>query len=79
MKQFTVDIKVGDTIMVGRFKNVPVKVVDIELDSHGQPVIISNSGKKHLFACRLDKLSPGGLTPAQIKAKAKSTTKSIKE
>jgi len=79
MKQFTVDIKVGDTIMVGRYKNVPVKVVDIELDSHGQPVIISNSGKKHLFACRLDKLSPGGLTPAQIKAKAKSTTKSIKE
>jgi len=75
MKQFTVDIKVGDTIMVGRYKNVPVKVVDIELDSHGQPVIISNSGKKHLFACRVDKLSPGGMTPAQIKARAKTSTK----
>ena len=75
MKQFTVDIKVGDTIMVGRYKNVPVKVVDIEIDSHGQPVIISNSGKKHLFACRVDKLSPGGMTPAQIKARAKSSTK----
>ena len=75
MKQFTVDINVGDTIMVGRYKNVPIKVVDIEFDSHGQPVIVSNSGKKHLFACRLDKLSPGGMTPAQIKAKAKSTTR----
>lgn len=75
MKQFTVDINVGDTIMVGRYKNVPVKVVDIEIDGHGQPVIVSNSGKKHLFACRVDKLSPGGMTPAQIKAKAKHSTK----
>jgi len=75
MKKFTVDINAGDTIMVGRYKNVPIKVVDIELDAHGQPVIISNTGKKHLFACRLDKLSPGGMTPAQIKQKAKSRTK----
>jgi hypothetical protein len=75
MKKFTVDINAGDTIMVGRYKNVPIKVVDIELDEHGQPVIISNTGKKHLFACRLDKLSPGGMTPAQIKQKAKSRTK----
>jgi hypothetical protein len=61
--------------MVGRWKNVPIKVVDIELDKEGQPVLISNTGKKHLFACRLDKLSPGGLTPAQIKAKARNSTK----
>jgi len=60
MKKFTVDINVGDTAMVGRFKNVPIKIVDIQLDEHGQPVLISNSGKKHLFACRIDKLSPGG-------------------
>jgi hypothetical protein len=75
MKKFTVDINVGDTVMVGRWKNVPIKVVDIELDKEGQPVLISNTGKKHLFACRLDKLSPGGLTPAQIKAKARNSTK----
>ena len=67
MKKFTVDISVGDTAMVGRFKNVPIKIVDIELDSHGQPVLISNSGKKHLFACRIDKLSPGGMTPNRLK------------
>jgi hypothetical protein len=49
--------------------------VDIQFDEHGQPVIISNGGKKHLFNCRVDKLSPGGMTPAQIQAKAKSTTR----
>tara|TARA_E500000178_G_scaffold349248_1_gene405864 strand:+ start:1366 stop:1599 length:234 start_codon:yes stop_codon:yes gene_type:complete len=75
MKRFTVDISVGDTAMVGRYKNVPIKIVDIELDDHGQPVLISNTGKKHLFACRIDKLSPGGVTPAQIKARAKSATR----
>ena len=75
MKSFTVDIKVGDTIMVGRFKNVPAKIVDIELDAHGQPIAITNSGKKHLFSCRVDKLSPGGLTPNQIKQRAKKATK----
>ena len=75
MKKFTVDISVGDTAMVGRYKNVPIKIVDIELDDHGQPVLISNTGKKHLFACRIDKLSPGGVTPAQIKARAKSATR----
>lgn len=75
MKRFTVDINVGDTVMVGRWKNVPIKIVDIELDKEGQPVLISNTGKKHLFACRLDKLSPGGLTPAQIQAKARNSTK----
>ena len=79
MKKFTVDIDVGDTAMVGRFKNVPIKIVDIQIDEHGQPVLISNSGKKHLFACRIDKLSPGGMTPAQIKARAKSTTKKGKK
>ena len=79
MKKFTVDINVGDTAMVGRFKNVPIKIVDIQIDEHGQPVLISNSGKKHLFACRIDKLRPGGMTAAQIKARAKSTTKKGKK
>ena len=74
MKKFTVDINVGDTIMVGRWKNVPIKVVDIELDKEGQPVLISNTGKKHLFACRVGKLCPGRLTPTQIISSAKTAT-----
>ena len=36
MKKFTVDINVGDTAMVGRFKNVPIKIVDIHLISPHQ-------------------------------------------
>jgi hypothetical protein len=75
MNKFTVDINIGDTILVGKFKNVPVVVRDIQLDENGQPVIITNTGKKHLFNCRIDKLSPGGMTPAQVLAKAKHSTK----
>jgi hypothetical protein len=75
MNKFTVDINVGDTILVGKYKNVPVVVRDIQLDENGQPVIITNTGKKHLFSCRVDKLSPGGMTPAQVMAKAKHSTK----
>ena len=78
MKKFTVDINVGENILVGRYKNVPVKIVDIEIDQYGQPVIISNTGKKHLFACRVDKLSPGGMTPKQVMQKAKSSTRKKK-
>lgn len=75
MKKFTVDINVGDTILVGKFKNVPIKIVDIIVDEYGQPILISNTGKKHLFSCRVDKLSPGGMTPKQVMQKAKSSTK----
>ena len=75
MNKFTVDINIGDTILVGKFKNVPVVVRDIQLDENGQPVIITNTGKKHLFSCRVDKLSPGGMTPAQVLAEAKHSTK----
>jgi hypothetical protein len=75
MHKFTVDINIGDTILVGKYKNVPVVVRDIVMDENGQPVVITNTGKKHLFSCRVDKLSPGGMTPAQVMAKAKSSTK----
>lgn len=75
MKKFTVDINIGDTILVGKFKNVPIKVAGIETDEYGQPVIISNTGKKHLFACRVDKLSPGGMTPKQLMQKTRLSRK----
>ena len=37
MKSFTVDIKVGDKVEVGRFRNVMATVKAIEIDEHGQP------------------------------------------
>ena len=66
MKSFTVDIKVGDKVEVGRFRKVMATVKAIEIDEHGQPVIITSKGQKKLFSLRVMKLSPGAKTPKQI-------------
>ena len=66
MKQYKLTINVGDTIEVGRFRNVTTKIKNIELDDNGQPVIITNKGAKKLLSCRLVKLHPGTKTPKQI-------------
>ena len=52
MKEYKLNIKVGDQVEVGRFRNVIAKVKAIELDKHGQPVIITNKGSKKLLSCR---------------------------
>ncbi len=56
MKEFKLNIKVGDKVEVGRFRNVIAKVKAIEVDEHGQPVIITSKGAKKLLSCRLVKL-----------------------
>ena len=68
MKKITVEIKVGDEVQVGRFRNVSAKIKDIQIDAKGQPVIVTSKGPKNLFSCRLAKLDPdtGNLTPKQI-------------
>lgn len=66
MKNFKIDVNVGDTVEVGRFRNVVAKIKDIQIDENGQPVIITNKGPKKLFSCRLSKLTPGAKTPRQI-------------
>lgn len=66
MKEFKLNIRVGDLIEVGRFRNVQTKVKSIEIDQHGQPVLVTSKGKKKLFSCRLVKLQPGSKTPKQI-------------
>ncbi len=66
MKNFKIEINVGDTVEVGRFRNVIAKIKDISIDDNGQPVIITNKGPKKLFSCRLSKLTPGAKTPRQI-------------
>jgi|TARA_R100000030_G_scaffold93688_1_gene80006 hypothetical protein len=38
-KQFIIPIEVGDTIMVGRFRNKPVKVKEVGIDELGQPTV----------------------------------------
>ena len=66
MKNFKIEINVGDTVEVGRFRNVIDRIKDISIDDNGQPVIITNKGPKKLFSCRLSKLTPGAKTPRQI-------------
>tara|TARA_B100001057_G_scaffold445162_1_gene482651 strand:+ start:325 stop:543 length:219 start_codon:yes stop_codon:yes gene_type:complete len=66
MKQYKLTINVGDTIEVGRFRNVATKIKNIELDENGQPVIITSKGAKKLLSCRLSKLHPGRKSPKQI-------------
>ena len=66
MKSFKLEINVGDTVEVGRFRNVTARIKDISIDENGQPVIITNKGPKKLFSCRLSKLLPGAKTPRQI-------------
>lgn len=66
MKNFKIEINVGDTVEVGRFRNVIAKIKDISIDDNGQPVIITSKGPKKLFSCRLSKLTPGAKTPRQI-------------
>jgi len=38
-KEFIIPIEIGDTIMVGKFRNKPVKVKEIGIDALGQPTI----------------------------------------
>jgi len=66
MKSYKVDIKVGDKIEVGRFRNVQATIKGIEIDQHGQPIVLTSKGKKKLFSCRISKLLPGSKTPKQI-------------
>ena len=66
MKEYKLNIKVGDLVEVGRFRNVQTKIKSITMDEHGQPVIHTSKGKKKVFSCRLVKLQPGSKTPKQI-------------
>tara|TARA_B110000285_G_C14956066_1_gene529251 strand:- start:152 stop:526 length:375 start_codon:yes stop_codon:yes gene_type:complete len=66
MKSYKIAVNVGDLVDVGRFRNVQAKIKGIEIDEHGQPVIITTKGKKKLFSLRLTKLTPGAKTPKQI-------------
>ena len=56
MREYKLNIRVGDLISVGRFRNVQTKIKAIEVDNNGQPVIITSKGAKKLLSCRLVKL-----------------------
>ncbi len=66
MREYKLTLKAGDQVYLGRFRNVQTKIKSIDIDEHGQPVIITSKGKKKLFSCRIMKLEPGSKTPKQI-------------
>ena len=66
MREYKLNIRVGDLISVGRFRNVQTKIKAIEVDNNGQPVIITSKGAKKVLSCRLVKLEPGSKTPKQL-------------
>ena len=49
--KLTIPIEVGDTILVGRFKNKAVKVKTIEIDETGQPIVNGSP----LLKCKIPK------------------------
>lgn len=56
MKSFNIELKVGDKINLGKFKNVRSEIKDIKVDEYGQPVIVTTKGEKKALSFRLRKL-----------------------
>lgn len=73
--EIILDINVGDTVLVGRFKNKPVTVQNIGTDENGQPTI---NGRK-LLSLRIKKLMPKKTKAATAAAAAKKLKKKAAE
>tara|TARA_B100000287_G_scaffold273914_1_gene257953 strand:- start:2293 stop:2469 length:177 start_codon:yes stop_codon:yes gene_type:complete len=56
MKKFNLELKVGDKIGVGKFRNVRTEITDITLDDYGQPIIHTDRGERKALSFRLVKL-----------------------
>lgn len=52
-------IEVGDTILMGKFKNKKGEVKGVKNDSNNQPVIKTSKGDVNAFKFRIAKLMPG--------------------
>jgi len=57
-KGIEVDLKVGDTILTGRFKNVKAVVKSFGTNEKGQPTVITDKGEYPMFKFRIQKLMP---------------------
>jgi len=55
------DLRVGDIVMVGKYKNSEVTIAGFGVDKNNQPVIISRDGvESKVFNFRIKKLMPRG-------------------
>ena len=50
------DIEVGDTVLVGKFKNRRAEVKGFTKDDNNQPVLKTTKGNQKLFKPRIEKL-----------------------
>jgi predicted chitinase len=57
------ELKVGDTILKGKFKNSPAKIKGFTKDKHNQPVLKTNKGEVQLFKPRISKLANEEINP----------------
>lgn len=58
-KKYELDILPGDIILTGKFRNKPAIVKSFGKDENGQPIIITDTGKKVKFlSIRIQKLMP---------------------
>ena len=58
-KKYQLDILPGDTILGGKFRNKPYIVASFDEDENGQPIIVTDAGKKIRFlSVRIKKLMP---------------------
>jgi|TARA_B100000902_G_scaffold190300_1_gene181950 hypothetical protein len=53
---FNIELKIGDKLDVGKFRNVRTVITDITVDDHGQPVIHTDKGERKALSFRLRKL-----------------------
>ncbi len=52
------DFKIGDILMVGKFKNRQAVVKGFGIDKNNQPTVITNKGTFALYKFRIQKLMP---------------------
>jgi hypothetical protein len=49
-------LQVGDTVLIGKFKNRRAVINGIDVDKNGQPVLKTSKGDVPVFKFRLEKL-----------------------
>src|SRR5690348_3745913 len=52
-------LEVGDTLLVGKFKNRKAEITGFDTDDNGQPVAKTTKGDQKIFKPRIAKLMPG--------------------
>ena len=79
------DLEVGDTLLVGKFKNRKAEIKGFSTDEHGQPVPQTTKGDQKIFKPRIAKLMPGAedakpeeQTEAEVIDKRGKKTKQVK-